>query len=208
MSSQMHLLEESDKQEGAILFHHLLFFPFCLRILELSLHPFPFLRELSNLSGKCIFTWNTGKGATLETFKNAFFRENRKIDTDTYFFLSIVCFKVLSFTKVSLCWWRDYSGRNSFVVSLSAGTMKLVWTLILLYVNKSFNDNPKQKFYSDDGDFIPMWSNNFEMQKGIQMKTFLSSCSLIKKSEPTRYQSGLELTENWLKPGWDKVIWG
>ena len=64
MSSQMHLLEESDKQEGAILFHHLLFFPFCLRILELSLHPFPFLRELSNLSGKCIFTWNTGKGAT------------------------------------------------------------------------------------------------------------------------------------------------
>ena len=145
------------------MFHHRLFFPFCLRILELSLHPFPFLRELSNLSGKCIFTWNTGKGATLETFKDAFFGGNKKIDTDTYYFLSIVSFKVLSFTKVSLCWWRDYSGRNSFVVSLSAGTMKLVWTLILLYVNKSFNDNFKQKFYSDDGDFIPMWSNIFEM---------------------------------------------
>ena len=130
--------------------------------------------------------------------KMHFFRGNRKIDTDRYYFLSIVYFKVLSFTKVSLCWWRDYSGRNSFVVSLSAGTMKLVWTLILLYVNKSFNDNPKQKFYSDDGDFIPMWSNNFEMQKGIQMKTFLSSCSLIKK-----------LNQQEIKVGWilQRINW-
>ena len=180
MSSQMHLLEESDKQEGAILSYLLLFFPFCLRILELSLHPFPFLRELSNLSGKCIFTWNTGKGATLETFKNAFFGGNRKIDTHTYFFLSILYFKVLSFAKVSLCWWRDYSERNSFVVSLSAGTMKLVWTLILLYVKKSCNDNLKQKSYSDGGDLIPMGPNDFKIQKGIQMETFLSCWSHIK----------------------------
>ena len=176
----MHLLEESDKQEGAILSHLLLFFPFCLRILELSLHPFPFLRELSNLSGKCIFTWNTGKGATLETFKNAFFGGNRKIDTHTYFFLSILYFKVLSFAKVSLWWWRDYSERNSFVVSLSAGTMKLVWTLILLYVKKSCNDNLKQKSYSDGGDLIPMGPNDFKIQKGIQMETFLSCWSHIK----------------------------
>ena len=52
--------------------------------------------------------------------------------------------------------------------------MKLVWTLILLYVKKSCNDNLKQKSYSDGGDLIPMGPNDFKIQKGIQMETFLS----------------------------------
>ena len=171
----MHLLEESDKQEGAILqsstFLSLLSENSGIEFASISI----FARTFKLVWKMHFHMKHRKRSHTLETFKNAFFGGNRKIDTHTYFFLSILYFKVLSFAKVSLCWWRDYSERNSFVVSLSAGTMKLVWTLILLYVKKSCNDNLKQKSYSDGGDLIPMGPNDFKIQKGIQMETFLSS---------------------------------